>query len=104
MNSPDAYIHYLGNPYEKDADITDDLVEKALRSYDNDDKALALIESDPANEYARNILKAVLDFCDKLNVPAINIHGATLNLAEIRLYAHDAAFSDAYAEIEKRKL
>jgi len=85
--------------------ITDDDVENALRQYDNSEYARALIESDPANEYARNILASLLDFCDKMRgLPIIKINGEVLDLDAIRHGAHKAAFSDAYALMEKGEL
>jgi hypothetical protein len=86
-------------------EITDDDVEKALRQYDNSEYARCLIESDPANEYARNILASLLDFCDKMRGrPIIKINGEVLDLDAIRHGAHKAAFSDAYAQMERGEL
>jgi hypothetical protein len=86
-------------------EITDDDVEKALRNYDNAEKARSLIDNDPSNQGAQLILYDVLEFCDKMaGLPIIKVNGHILDLAVIRHLAHKAAFDDAYAEIEKGNL
>jgi hypothetical protein len=83
-------------------EITDDDVEKAVAQYDNSEYARCLIESDPANEYARNILADILDFCDKQKgLPIIKVNDVVLDLDAIRHCARKAANSDAYASIER---
>lgn len=83
-------------------EITEEQVIAAADRYDSADLACALIEYDPVNEYAGNILYEVLEFCKKLElVDVVMMEGATLNLKNIRDYARKSALLDAHAGIEK---
>jgi hypothetical protein len=82
--------------------VTEEEVDAAIKHYDNDDYALALVEWDAANDYAKEILVSVLDFCDKLKgVDVVMMEGATLNLSNIRLFAEKSGRLDAERSIEK---
>lgn len=83
-------------------EITDEQVSAAADRYDSADLACALLEFNPVNEYAGNILYEVLEFCKKLElVDVVMMEGATLNLKNIRDYARKSALLDAYDGIEK---
>jgi hypothetical protein len=82
--------------------VTEEEIDAAIKHYDSDDYALALVEWDAANDYAKEILKSVLDFCDKLKgVDVVMMEGATLNLSNIRLFAEKSGRLDAERSIEK---
>lgn len=86
-------------------EVTQEEIDAAIKNYDNNDYALALVEWDPANDYAKEILISVLDFCDKLKgVDVVMMEGATLNLSNIRLFATKSGRLDVEAQIEKGAL
>jgi hypothetical protein len=86
-------------------EITEEEIDAAIKNYDKDDYALALVEWDPANDYAKVILATVLEFCDKLKgVDVVMMEGATLNLSNIRLFAEKSGRLDVEAQIERGAL
>lgn len=93
------------NPPELPEDVTQDQVDNLVRHYDNADYAQALIENDPVNEYAREILASVLDFADLLiGINFVHIGEARLDLKLIRLMAVKSAEIQAYEQIEKENM
>jgi hypothetical protein len=93
------------NPPKLQDDVTQAQVDNIVRHYDNSDFAQALIENDPVNEYAREIIASVLDFSDLLiGINFVHIGEARLDLKLIRLMAVRSAEIQAYETIEKDNL